>query len=330
MAYSSSLSMFLGFGIEIEYMIVNRKSLNICPIADSLLYDSKDGYRTEIMSDGLGYSNELALHLIELKTDGPCEDLQTLPALFNSHIRKLNSKLAKDNAMLLPTGIHPWMEPHDDFKMWPHKYNDIYTAYDTIFDCRNHGWCNVQSTHLNLPFANDEEFARLHTAVRLLLPIIPALTASSPIVDLEPTGYMDARLFFYAQNQRKIPAITGKVIPEIITSKEQYEREILQKMYRAIEPYDKNGVLRHEWLNSRGAIARFDRNTIEIRIMDTQESPLADLSIMALIIATLQNIVSEKWLQYSDQIKLKTFIFVEEYLLFHLSFYLYLYYFRLF
>jgi hypothetical protein len=32
-------------------------------------------------------------------------------------------------------------------------------------------------------------------------------------------------------------------------------------------------VLRHEWVNARGAIARFDRSAIEIRVLDVAECP---------------------------------------------------------
>jgi len=38
-------------------------------------------------------------------------------------------------------------------------------------------------------------------------------------------------------------------------------------------------VLQNEWLNSRGAIARFERDTIEIRVLDSQETPAAELAI---------------------------------------------------
>ena len=44
-----------------------------------------------------------------------------------------------------------------------------------------------------------------------------------------------------------------------------YERDILQRIYSDLEPLDPEGVLRHEWVNARGAIARFDRGTVEIR-----------------------------------------------------------------
>ena len=40
-------------------------------------------------------------------------------------------------------------------------------------------------------------------------------------------------------------------------------------MYRQIAPLDPDHVVQYEWLNSRGAIARFDRNAIEIRVIDT-------------------------------------------------------------
>jgi hypothetical protein len=53
--------------------------------------------------------------------------------------------------------------------------------------------------------------------------------------------------------------------------------------------------LQHEWLNARGAIARFSRNTIEIRVLDVQECPRADLAICAATVAVLQALVAERW-----------------------------------
>ena len=119
----------------------------------------------------------------------------------------------------------------------------IYETYNRIFNCKGHGWTNLQSTHLNLPFANEDEFVRLHSAIRLLLPIIPALSASSPILDGKATGFVDTRLEYYRKNQQKIPIITGQVIPEAITSIAEYQEKILQPIYNTIAPYDNNNVL---------------------------------------------------------------------------------------
>ena len=88
----------------------------------------------------------------------------------------------------MPTGMHPWMDPAREFELWPHGDREIYAAFDRIFDCRGHGWANLQSMHLNLPFADDDEFGRLHAAIRALLPLLPALAASSPFADGHARG----------------------------------------------------------------------------------------------------------------------------------------------
>ncbi|MDX5436366.1 MAG: glutamate-cysteine ligase family protein, partial [Pontibacter sp.] len=236
----------------------------------------------------------------ELKTQGPVKSLVNLEQQFQEHVNKINSMLEKYDAMLLPTGAHPLMNPDTDTKLWPHEHNAVYEAYNRIFDCRGHGWANLQSTHLNLPFANDEEFGKLHAAIRVLLPIIPALSASSPILNGKITGYEDSRLEVYRKNQQKIPSITGKVIPEAVFTKADYEQQILKKTYADIAPFDPEGTLQEEFLNSRGAIARFERNTIEIRLLDIQESPLADLAVAQAIVGVLQALIAERWVPIQE------------------------------
>ena len=119
--------------------------------------------------------------------------------------------------MLMPERAHPWMNPNLETRLWPHDNNEVYAIYNTIFDCRGHGWSNLQSTHLNLPFYDDEEFAKLHAAVRPVLPILPPC-ASSPILEGKSTGSLDSRMLFYKNNRARIPSITGKVIPEVLSS----------------------------------------------------------------------------------------------------------------
>ena len=70
---------------------------------------------------------------------------------------------------------------------------------------------------------------------------------------------------------------------------------IFDKVKKAIAPYDTEHLLNHFFLNSRGAIARFDRGAIEIRLVDIQECPNADIAIVELEIATLKAIVNGKF-----------------------------------
>ncbi|NNM60048.1 MAG: glutamate--cysteine ligase [Legionellales bacterium] len=295
------LHLFEGYGVEMEYMLVKEPDLAVYPHVDKLLKKVGGELTGDFERDEIAWSNELVLHVLELKTNGPAPSLYGLANKFQENVTYINQILKAEQAMLMPTGAHPLMNPDTETKLWPHGCRDIYFAFNKIFDCRGHGWSNLQSTHLNLPFATDTEFAVLHTAIRLLLPLMPALSASTPIMDGKLTGMQDTRLQYYLTNQAKIPSITGHVVPEAIFSRADYEEFVLKRIYADIAPYDPDKILQFEWLNSRGAIARFDRHAIEIRILDIQENPRADLGIIALLVSTLRAITDERWSDFSSQ-----------------------------
>lgn len=290
-------------GIELEYMIVDRESLKVKPISDLILLETAGEVTSDVEYENLEWSNELVLHVIELKTGKPASKLKNLDSDFHKSVIKINEILEKHNAMLLPTGAHPFMNPFEETKLWPYDSNEIYEAYNKIFDCKGHGWSNLQSNHINLPFGNDEEFGRLHAAIRLVLPLIPAFAASTPILDGNKTGFIDSRLEVYRKNQIRIPSIAGSVIPEQVFSIKDYETQIFQKIYKDISPYDETNILKNEWLNSRGAIARFVRNSIEIRIVDLQEAPIADLAITEFVTLLTKLLADEKFFPYNEQKK---------------------------
>ena len=299
-ATTRTLHLFEGYGVELEYMIVDKDTLQVKPITDKLIYDEVGAYVSDVEFGEIAWSNELVLHVVELKTQEPARSLIGLEDAFQEHVQKINQLLEKHNAMLLPTGAHPLMDPYTETKLWPHEHNAIYEAYNRIFDCRGHGWANLQSTHLNLPFGDDEEFGKLHAAIRMVLPLIPAIAASSPVLDGKLSGLLDTRLEVYRHNQDRIPAIAGKIIPEAVFTKQDYEEQILKKMYAAIAPEDPEGTLQEEFLNSRGAIARFERNAIEIRLIDIQESPLADLAVLQAVVAVVQALAAGRWVSVAE------------------------------
>ena len=307
----ATLSAFSGYGVELEYMIVERESLSVVPIADELLRQLSGEYVAEVESGRLAWSNEIVLHLLELKNAHPEPVIESLPALFQSEIQRINGELAAMGARLMPSAMHPWMNPRLETKLWPHDNADIYCAYDRIFDCKRHGWANLQSMHFNMPFADDAEFARLHAAIRLLLPILPALAASSPIAEGHHAGFLDGRMHHYLTHQMRIPSSMGKVIPDTITSRAMYESQILTPMYHEIAALDSEGVLQHEWLNVRGAVARFVRNAIEIRVIDVQECPSADLAIAAVVRDIVHALYDQRTASLADQQAIGTDILVK-------------------
>lgn len=296
-----SYHLFEVFGIELEYMLVDKTRLKVTPLVDQLINLKAGEITSDVANGKIEWSNELVAHVVEIKTNGPTADLENLDELFAQNISEINGLLETLDCMLWPTASHPLMQPATEMVLWEHSYSKIYALYNRIFDCRGHGWSNVQSMHLNLPFFNDEEFGRLHAAVRILLPIIPALSSSSPIFEGQITGFKDSRMEVYKTNQKEIPEMTGKVIPEQVFTKEEYYQKIFKPINEAIKAHDTENILDHHFLNSRGAIARFDRNAIEIRVIDLQECPKADVSIAVLIIEVLKFLVSEELVSLEDQ-----------------------------
>lgn len=295
--------LFEVYGIELEYMLTYKKTLKTAPIVDVLLTEKNGELTSDIENGAIAWSNELVAHVVELKTNGPTKELNTLSELFHQNIIEINSILKAKNAQLLPTASHPLMDPLNETELWKHSYSEVYELYNRIFNCQGHGWSNVQSTHINLPFFDDVEFEKLHAAIRILLPLIPGLCASSPIHEGKNTGIKDTRLDYYKTNQKKIPQLTGSVIPEPVFNKSAYQTVIFEPIKKAIKPFDTHNILDHHFLNSRGAIARFDRNAIEIRLVDIQECPKADIAICVLIIEVLKLLVSEKMTSLESQKK---------------------------
>lgn len=293
--------LFEVYGIELEYMLVHNNTLKINHIVDELLEKKAGKLTGDIENGDIAWSNELVAHVIELKTNGPTSDLNGLAEKFHTNVLEINSILKPLNTQLLGAASHPLMNPKTETQLWKHSYSEIYALYNSIFNCQGHGWSNVQSTHINLPFYDDNEFEKLHAAIRIILPLLPGLCASSPILEGKITGFKDTRLEFYKTNQKEIPELTGLVIPEQIFSKSDYYTEIFEPIKHAITPYDKNKVLDKHFLNSRGAIARFDRNAIEIRLVDIQECPKADIAICALIIEVLKALVNNEFCSIQTQ-----------------------------
>ena len=289
------LGLFEAFGLEVEYMLVDGETLDVAPAADELLEAAAGELTDEFENGEIAWNNELALHVIELKCNGPRPTLDGLGAAFAANVAsRTTSSAARACGSCRRRCIRGWTRTTS--KLWPHGTRTIYETFDRIFSCKGHGWANLQSLQINLPFAGDEEFARLHAAIRFLLPILPGLAASSPIVDGERNGILDNRLVAYRGNCARIPSITGEVVPEPVGSIGEYHERVLEPIYRDLAPHDPEGVLRNEWVNARGAIARFDRMAIEIRVLDVQETPAMDVAYAELIVEVLKALCAEQWI----------------------------------
>ena len=74
-------------------MIVGNDGLNVRPITDRVLHDVAGRFESEVELGDISWSNELALHVIELKTTDPAPQLNGLARTFQTHVERANQLL---------------------------------------------------------------------------------------------------------------------------------------------------------------------------------------------------------------------------------------------
>jgi glutamate--cysteine ligase len=216
------------------------------------------------------------------------QSLATAEDVLVEGVRRFSALVRSEwDARLLPTGMHPWMDPRRG-KLWTRSNLRIYTTYARLFEVRTHGWMNVHAAHLNLPFGTEEQAVAMHTAAALLIPYLPALAASSPMYDGDLQESADGRLHWILQHQAQIPESCGAIVPEYVGSFAEYRKCIFAPMYAALDRRPNSGAIRHEFFNARGAVLRFARRALEIRVLDTQECVRMDIAIAVFVRSVLR------------------------------------------
>ena len=107
----STLHLFDAVGVELEYMIVYDQQLNVSPVTDRLFESVAGRIVSDIDHDYIDWSNELVAHVVELKTAEPATSLEGLAESFQKHVQTIDGKLEGLGARLLPSAMHPWMDP---------------------------------------------------------------------------------------------------------------------------------------------------------------------------------------------------------------------------
>src|SRR5580765_8235681 len=115
-----ALSLFEAFGIELELMIVRQDDLGVYPVCDRILAAAGDRYEGEVERTETCWSNELVLHVVELKTRGPRPSLDGLSRLFHGDVLALDALLEPLGGRLLGTAMHPTMDPAREARLWPY------------------------------------------------------------------------------------------------------------------------------------------------------------------------------------------------------------------
>ena len=279
-------------GPEHEFSLVNE-DLRVLPIVDRVLKDFQGRIVNFVQMPHFSFGKELQLHVIEVKPNEPFASPIEFEEKMQEAVQTLHEFVnRKYEAHLLGTGMHPLLRL-DETGIWPHRDRQIYEAYSKIFNLKRHGWLNIQSYQLNLPYSNEKTGVLLHNLIANVCPYLPAVSASSPLYEGRFGEDVDNRLRFYKENQMEVPSLTGDIIPEYTVSFKAYREQVIDRYSKELATRGAERLLLgKDWVNSRGTIFRFDRKALEIRIMDEQECIKSDVALSCFIRALLRGLMN--------------------------------------
>ena len=217
-------------GPEHEFSLVNQE-LKVLPVADKIIKEYCGKIINFIELPSFTFGKEMQLHVMEVKANSPFKSPVQFEETMQNGVSTLSQIVNKQGALLLGTGMHPLLKL-EDTAIWPHYHRKIYQEYAKIFNLNQHGWLNIQSFHLNLPYQKEADGIQTHNLLANLCAYLPAITASSPIYEGKAGPDVDNRLQFYKINQREIPSVAGEVIPEYADSFSQYKHECYWEVFR--------------------------------------------------------------------------------------------------
>lgn len=265
-----------GFGLGLEHFIVDRKTL--APLPTALLEsagtrehwpwnEARTGTRVNASAPDktfVGISDRLASDLVNL----------------NAQVTSLTG------GMLLPTGAHPFAALADTMSSDTASTSVPWADPDLVW---------TSCARIELPFSDEQAFGRLHTAIRMVLPIVPAISASAPFIHGKRASSLSARLTTLLSGTRAMTELTGSYIPEVALDQADYYRIVLQPIARALAAKGLADTVDYQLANRRAAIPSFERGTITITVADTQECAGSDAAIAAMTVAVVSAMTDGRW-----------------------------------
>ncbi len=270
-------------GTEHEYSINDRR-FNALPVSDRIIRTICGRTESEILFGDVKLSKELQKTVLEIIPRVPADNLASLENQLMKGIRKFYH-IFEGRYWLLGLGMHPTLTL-DRTAVWDHDEGEYYDAYDRLFNIHQHGWLNIQALQVNLSYAHEQELVTTYNQIRSLLPYLIAVTASSPVVEGKLTGNADNRLLYYLENQKEIPLICNRIIPEKIRCADDY-RATQEEVFSELRLRGAD-ILCEEWVNSSGLIIRFSRTCLEIKALDEQECIRSDMAVCAFVRSLLR------------------------------------------
>jgi carboxylate-amine ligase len=247
-------------GLEEEFAVLDAASLDMVPRFEEL--------RDAAASDPLlaaSVAGELISSEIEI-TSGRGEDLAAAFAAQREHRRRLFALAARHGIELGATGTHPWADYREQQIIDTEHYRRVEDGLKYVA-WRN----NTFSLHVHVGVRGADRAALVCDRLREVLPLLLAISSSSPFLDGRDSGLHSARTQTFT---RSFPRCG---IPDPFGSWDSFADYIgFLVQTRSIVEYTQ------VWWSIR---PHFAFGTVEVRICDAQPTAAESEAIAALIVA---------------------------------------------
>jgi carboxylate-amine ligase len=250
-------------GIEEELMILDPASLDLTSAIESLL--GEDPPRGQIQP-------ELLESVLEIATS-PCPDLSTAAAELAS-LRTLVGDRARSHGLAIgASGTHPFARWEDQRVVSDDRYRGLVDSLG--FVARQE---LVFGMHVHVGMADPDETIYVANGLRSHIPLLIALSANSPLWRGELTGLMSSRVPIF----RAFPRVG---LPPLFADWSDFERRVeTMTAHGMIEDYT------YLWYDVR---PHPRLGTIEIRAMDSQTRVEHTISLSALVLCLVKQLVED-------------------------------------
>lgn len=246
----------IGLGVEVEIQLINPKTSNLKPVGPEILESLRDN------QDAIHIKSEIFQSMLEIDTP-ICDNAFEVGQSIRQSLELVRKSAAGHNAEVMMAGTHP-------FAHYSERTLTQSSRYHTLVD-RNQ-WITrrlqIFGLHVHLGMKNGEHAIAMNNALCHYLPMILAISASSPFWNKDDTGLASSRITFFE-------AIPTGGHPVLLNSWSEFEslveRLIVSKSIQSIKDL---------WWDIR---PNLEFGTIEVRIADCPPTIKEVEALVALI-----------------------------------------------
>ncbi len=248
-------------GIEEEFAILDQTSFDLVPGFERLREAA--AIRDSLLCEGI--TGELISSEVEI-VSGRGEDLADAIARQRERRRRLFALAEQEGFVLGATGTHPWADYRKQTVIDTEHYRRVAEGLQYVA-ARN----NTFSLHVHVGVNNPDRAVKVCDRLRPVLPLLLALSASSPYIDGRDSGLHSARTQTFT---RSFPRCG---VPDPFGSWAAYRQyiDVLRRTSSIVE-------FTQVWWSIR---PHFAFGTVEVRICDAQISGGESEALTALIVA---------------------------------------------